>query len=384
MKKCWTEVALGEVLEPVSRSVRVQPDESYRLLGVRLEGNGAFHRETKLGSETSANTLDCVLDGDFIYSRLFAWRGAFSLIGPELEGAFVSNEFPIFAARRPERINLRYLNHWLRQSRIWKIVEEDCQGSTPLTRNRYKEEFFNKLRIPLPPLPEQKRLVGRLDAIESRLTRAQRLREEQEHELQAALRSAFHRLEAHAEWKPMAEVAPVHRRPIEIELDGQYPELAARSFGKGIFHKPILSGESLTWQKLFQVHAGDIVISNIKAWEGAIAVASEADHGRFGSHRYLTCLTNRESVLPEFICFYLLSKSGLEQVGLASPGSADRNRTLAVDRLERIKVPIVPLAEQTEFKKLLDLQAKVRAEGDIAAQRANALLPSLLDRIFNQ
>ena len=384
MNQGWSEVALGDVLTPVSRSVRVQPDESYRLLGVRLEGNGAFHRETKLGSEISASLLDRVQTGDFIYSRLFACRGAFSLIGYDLDGAFVSNEFPIFNVRSPSIIDLRFLKHWFRQSRVWKDVEEDCQGSTPLTRNRYKEEFFNALQIPLPPLVEQQRIVAHLDAIEARVTRAQKLREEQEQELQAALRSVFHQLEAHAEWVAMGEIAPLHRRPTGITIEGEYPELGARSFGKGIFHKPMLRGESLTWQKLFQVHAGDIVISNIKAWEGAIAVAREADHGRYGSHRYLTCVADPKRAFPEFICFYLLSPSGLEQVGLASPGSADRNRTLAVDRLEKIKVPIVPLTAQVEFKKLLDLQTRIRAEAAQSVQRNAALLPSMLDRIFNR
>jgi type I restriction enzyme S subunit len=383
VKNGWSEVALGKLLEPVSRSVRVEPDTSYRLLGVRLEGNGAFHRETKLGNEISASILNRVETGDFIYSRLFACRGAFSLIGPELGGAFVSNEFPIFAARNPIRINLRFLSYWFRRSQIWKVVEDDCQGSTPLTRNRYKEEFFNALHVPLPPIPEQQRIVAHLDTIEARLARVQKLREEQELELQAALRSAFRRLEAGAAWVEMGDIAPVHRRPIEISLEGEYPELGARSFGRGIFHKPTLRGDSLTWQKLFQMKAGDIVISNIKAWEGAIAVASESDDGRYGSHRYLTCLADLQRALPEFICFYLLSPSGLEQVGLASPGSADRNRTLAVDRLERIKVPVVPVAAQREFKKLLDLRAKLRAEAAQARQYASALLPSLLDSIFN-
>jgi type I restriction enzyme, S subunit len=123
MRKEWSEVQLGELVEPVSRSERVRPDASYRLLGVRLEGNGAFHRETKLGGEISANMLDRVETGDFIYSRLFACRGAFSLIGPELNGTFVSNEFPIFQARTPHRIDLRFLKFWFRQSRVWKAVE---------------------------------------------------------------------------------------------------------------------------------------------------------------------------------------------------------------------------------------------------------------------
>jgi type I restriction enzyme S subunit len=67
-----------------------------------------------------------------------------------------------------------------------------------------------------------------------------------------------------------------------------YPQIAVRSFGRGTFHKPPLAGSEMTWQKAFLVNANDILISNIKAWEGAIAVTSCSDGGWFGSHRYLT------------------------------------------------------------------------------------------------
>jgi type I restriction enzyme, S subunit len=295
------------------------------------------------------------------------------------DGRFALANLLVAAIPRPGApIVAKFLWRYLSAVKNRKLVPL-MQGTANVS---LKESDLLSVTVPCPPVAEQQRIVGHLDAIEDRLTRAQHLREEQEQELQAVLRSAFHQLEAHAEWVAMGDVAPVHRRPKDIELDGEYPELGARSFGKGIFHKPTLSGESLTWQKLFQVHAGDIVISNIKAWEGAIAVAGESDHGRYGSHRYLTCVVDPHRALPGFICFYLLSQSGLEQVGLASPGSADRNRTLAVDRLEKIKVPIVPLATQVEFQKLLNLRARLRSEAVQSEQRTAALLPSLLDRVF--
>ena len=129
---------------------------------------------------------------------------------------------------------------------------------------------------------------------------------------------------------------------IEIDVDGEYPELGARSFGKGIFHKPTLKGGQLTWQKLFRVHEGDIVFSNIKAWEGAIVVAGSADHGRFGSHRYLTCVADPTLAIPEFICFYLLTRDGLESVGSASVGMRGIIRTLSMDRLQRSRCQSSP------------------------------------------
>lgn len=40
--KAWPSVKLGELLEQIDRMERVDPDASYQLLGVRLEGNGPF------------------------------------------------------------------------------------------------------------------------------------------------------------------------------------------------------------------------------------------------------------------------------------------------------------------------------------------------------
>ena len=102
--KAWPKVRLGDVLVQVNRTEAVTANGEYRLLGVRLEGNGPFLREVVSGTETSAGRLNRVFECDFIYSRLFAWRGAFGVISKELDGCFVSNEFPIFSAN-PERVS---------------------------------------------------------------------------------------------------------------------------------------------------------------------------------------------------------------------------------------------------------------------------------------
>jgi type I restriction enzyme, S subunit len=381
MKKGWSEVAFTDFATLVRREESIDDDGEYPEVGVRCFGKGLFHKLARTGIEVGDKKLFRLKEGDFILQVTFAWEGAVAIVGKEDESLFGSVRvltFEIDAAVCDTRFLLWYFRTAAGVAQLARISPGSAGRNKVLAIGRLGE-----MRIPLPPLAEQQRIVGHLDAIEARLTRAQKLREEQEHELKSALSSAFHKLEAKAEWVEIGEVAPLYRRPTEITLDAEYQEIGARSFGKGIFHKPTLRGESLTWQKLFQVHAGDIVISNIKAWEGAIAVAGKSDHGRYGSHRYLTCVVDPERALPEFVCFYLLSSSGLEQVGSASPGSADRNRTLAVERLNKIKVPIVPLATQAEFQKLLDLRRKVRIEAAQTRQRTIALIPSLLDRIFN-
>ncbi|HYN78567.1 MAG TPA: restriction endonuclease subunit S, partial [Lamprocystis sp. (in: g-proteobacteria)] len=348
---------LSEIAEPIDRFETVTPEAEYRLLGMRSRIGGPFLREIKNGGEISAGRLNRVENGDFIYSRLFAWQGSFGLIPPQLHGCYVSNEFPLFRIDR-DRALPKYLVYWFGLPQIQKHVESDCTGSTPGTRNRYNERHFFRLSLELPTLEVQYRIVAKVQGVADRLAEAKRLRQEIQDDSHSLLHSVFHRLIQGAAYRPLGEVAPIVRRPVAIELDGAYPELGVRSFGRGTFHKPTLIGADLDWQKLFRVQAGDLVISNIKAWEGAIAVVGPDDHGRVGSHRYITCVAKEGVTTPEFLCFYLLTNAGIEQVQAASPGSADRNRTLAMSRLGQIIVPVPTIDKQLEFSAL---QAKVAA-----------------------
>jgi type I restriction enzyme S subunit len=236
--------------------------------------------------------------------------------------------------------------------------------------------------MPLPPLDVQRRIVARLDAVEARLTARRGAAEAVEAELAQALAAAFRRITANAPRARMGDVAPIVRRPITIETDQVYREIGARAFGRGLFEKPPLRGDSLTWQKLFLIEAGDLVISNIKAWEGAFAVADQAHHGAVVSHRYLTSVVDRRRVTPDFACFFLQSPQGIEQVQAASPGSADRNRTLSQDRFAAIEVPVPPLDAQLWFDRLQQKARAAREAAAAAASELDHLLPALLAEAF--
>lgn len=162
------------------------------------------------------------------------------------------------------------------------------------------------------------------------------------------------------------------------------PNMGVRSFGKGVFHKPRLQGAELDWQKLYRIHAGDLIISNIKTWEGAISEAHKSDHGRVGSHRHITCVPKESALTAHFICFYLLTREGLEQIGYASPGSADRNRTPAMRRLEAIQVPVPKIEKQQDFSNLISKVAVIRQAHAESQTELDALLPAILDKAFKR
>jgi type I restriction enzyme S subunit len=375
----WQSVQLGNVLRKSDRWILIDPERTYQEVTVRLKGKGVVARGTRKGIEIGGDRRIEVRPGQFIISRIDARHGASGIIPEELAGAIVTNDFPVFDCDE-SRLRSDYLS-WL--SKTGAFVEA-CRATSEGTTNRVRlrEDLFSRIEIRIPPIADQDRMIGKLERIAGRLAEAGRLRQEIQDDAKALLHSVFHRLIQGAEYRPLAEVAPIVRRPVQIDLDGAYPELGVRSFGKGTFHKPLLAGADVGAKKLYHIHPDDLVLSNVFAWEGAIAVARPEDKGRVGSHRFITCVPLPEAATADFLCFYLLTGEGMEQVREASPGGAGRNRTLGLTKLERIRVPVPGIDRQREFSAL---QAKIAAIHQ--AQAANqaeldALLPAVLDKAF--
>jgi len=155
---------VGELVHQVRREESVDPSIEYRLLGVRWYGGGLFVREQKMGHEVAATRLYRVKRGDFVYNRLFAWKGSFAVVEPGLDDGHVSGEFPSFEVDNAN-LDVRYLLALFTDPAIWGLVEDRSTGGTPTSRNRLKEAAFLNLEIPVPPLSDQVRLAGMVDMV---------------------------------------------------------------------------------------------------------------------------------------------------------------------------------------------------------------------------
>jgi type I restriction enzyme, S subunit len=152
----------------------------------------------------------------------------------------------------------------------------------------------------------------------------------------------------------VGDVVQLERRPVEVDAFETYREIGVRSFGRGIFHKEPVSGTDLGSKRVFHIQSGDLVLSNVFAWEGAIALATEGEAGRIGSHRFMTYVPADEAVDAGYLRYFFLSEPGLQLIGKASPGSAGRNRTLAIDRFEDLVIPLPQIEEQRALVSWLD------------------------------
>jgi type I restriction enzyme, S subunit len=136
--------------------------------------------------------------------------------------------------------------------------------------------------------------------------------------------------------------------------------------------------------RYFTFPPGALIVSNIKAWGGAVALSDGRDNARIVSNRFLPYVVKADAEADLGYAYeYLTSKSGLAALGAASPGSADRHRTLAIERFEAILIPLPPLEQQ---RRVGEVRLKLEALGNAVSRGsvlASAISPSQLNGVFS-
>ncbi|MET4218880.1 type I restriction enzyme S subunit [Bradyrhizobium sp. LB14.3] len=372
--------SMAEVAPLVRRPVQVEPDQIYQEIGVRSFGKGIFHKPPSTSLVIGDKKVFAIEPGDLLFNIVFAWEGAIAVAGEEERGTIGSHRF-LTCVTNPQIALARYLYWYFIQERGLKQLQLASPGGAGRNRTLGTDKLA-AIVVELPSIEEQRQVVDRLDGAARQIAGLRQVARATQSELRATLNSAFRKAVVRAPHVAMGDIAPIVRRPVDLESNGVYAELGVRSFGKGLFKKPDLIGGELTWQKLFRIHCGDIVFSNIKAWEGAFAVAKPEHHGKVGSHRYLTSVVDSKRATPNFLWYFLQSDAGLAQVQAASPGSADRNRTLNQKKLAAIEVPLPSLDAQVWFDELQQKAGAVQAGQVEVAAELDHLIPALMQQAF--
>lgn len=150
----------------------------------------------------------------------------------------------------------------------------------------------------------------------------------------------------------------------------------------GTFHKPTLSGLELGDKRVYRIEPGDLLFSNVFAWEGAIAVTQPEDSGRVGSHRFISCVPHDGLTTAEYLRYYFLTDEGMTKIRDASPGGAGRNRTLGLSKLMDLDVPIPSIEVRKAFVNLLRLLNASRLIRSQELIENESVVPALVNRLM--
>jgi type I restriction enzyme S subunit len=182
MSKIWPMVPLGEIVKPIQRVEVPVPGTSYRQIGVKLWGEGAYERESIDGGQTRYKTLSCVEADDIIVNKIWARSGSVAVVPESLSGCYGSSEFPTFTPLR-EKLDPRWFQ-WLTKTKpFWEQCDEKSRGTSG--KNRIRPARFLEIEIPLPPLPEQRRIVARIEELAAKIEEARKIRRQAAAEAEA-------------------------------------------------------------------------------------------------------------------------------------------------------------------------------------------------------
>ena len=157
--KKYPMARIGLFLVKSNDIVEIQDDVEYKQVTIKINNGGVVPRnngETILGSKIGTKRQHVVHAGQFIMSKIDARNGAYGIVPAELEGAIVTNDFPVFDVDT-EKIIPQFLVLVSTTEKFIEFARKCSSGTT--NRKRIDIDAFLNQKIPLPSIEEQERIL---------------------------------------------------------------------------------------------------------------------------------------------------------------------------------------------------------------------------------
>ena len=174
MNNSWPLVPLGDVLTHRKEFVQISDFENYKRCRVQLHAKGIVLRDTVTGAEIKTKEQQICRAGEFLVAEIDAKVGGFGVVPDELDGSIVSSHYFLFEVNEG-KLDGRFLDYFVRTPFFRDQVS--ARGSTNYAAIR--PHHVLQYQIPLPPLPEQRRIVARIEALAAKINEAHTLRSRQ-------------------------------------------------------------------------------------------------------------------------------------------------------------------------------------------------------------
>ena len=143
------------------------------------------------------------------------------------------------------------------------------------------------------------------------------------------------------------------RKPVQVKENEQYFQIGIRSHGKGLFYKESVSGEMLGNKSVFWIEPDSFIVNIVFAWEQAVARTTKNEIGMIASHRFPMYQPKNKKTNIDYLLYLFKSRRGKYFLELASPGGAERNKTLGQNEFRELNIPLPPLKEQEKIAEIL-------------------------------
>lgn len=353
-----------------------------RITDIDDSGNYSLDKKASVGD---LNYEQFVLkNGDIVFARTGATVGKTYLYKPS-DGILVFAGFLIRFRTNEEILASQYLKYFTETKHYWDWVKTVSMRSGQPGINA---EEYSSLKIPIPPLPEQKAITQVLSTADAAIQTTEKLiaqKELRKKWLMQQLLTGKKRLKGfeNTKWKmqPLENLI----KPIVREVpkpSTPYLGIGLRSHGKGTFLKPDEQPEKNSMDKFYVVRPNDLILNITFAWEQAIAIVRQEDDGALASHRFPTFTFIDGKGNADFFRFFILQPRMKFMLELISPGGAGRNRVMSKSDFIKLEFLLPEYKEQTAIAQVLKTADKevslLKAKAEKLKEQKKGLMQQLL------
>ena len=397
--KPWAAIPLENlcVLGPqYGANARAVPASGLKPRYIRITditSHGDLLADSIVEADTSSSEPYELDDGDVLFARSGATVGKTYLhektTGPALFAGYLIRFRP-----NPALLDPRFLFYFTRSERYLGWVESKRRVAAQPNINGAE---YAALRIPLPPLSEQRRIVEILDLADH----LRRLRAEANAVADRVLPALFLKMFGDPATNPMGWKTVALGEILEAVEGGWSPRCENRPAHVGEWG--VLKLSSVTWcayrddenkalptnlepKSELEVKSGDILFArkNTRALVGACAlVHATRPRLMIPDLIYRLRLRTASATLPEYLAFLLGKTSMRIEIQKLASGAAGSMPNISRGRLVSAEVPIPPAQTQEEFASLYRSYLQIGTTAEASSDRIDSLLAQLLSRAFS-
>jgi type I restriction enzyme S subunit len=344
--------------------------------------------------------------GDTVFSMVRPYLMNIAYIDETISNSIASTGF--YVCTPTENVNSLYLYYLMTSPYTVDGLNRYMKGdNSPSIR---KDDIEN-YAYPIPPLPEQQRIVDRIESLFAKLDEAKQKAQDALDSFETRKAAILHKAftgELTAQWRKEHGVGMESweklqwgRFIISIEAgknwsaEGRPPQsnefgvvkVSAVTWGK--FNE--LESKTCTvaeqWNENVQIHEGDFLFSRANTLQlvGNCVIVKSISRRLMLSDKILRFKFDK-SVIPTYVLCFTRSNSYRNQIEQLASGNQDGMRNVSQKNLKLVEFPIPTLEEQAEIVRILDdllakeQQAKEAAEGVL--EQIDLMKKAILARAF--
>lgn len=384
----WPLKKLGEHIIESKEQYGSQKLNGIQVLSVT--NNQGFINSEKRTSEDVSN-YKIIKENYFAYNPYRINVGSLAFAGGKHKG-IVSPAYIVFSCASD--LDSEYL---------WKYLKSDVglfhirQGGKGSVRSSLSFKKLQEIGIPLPPFPEQKRIVAKIKKIEEQTERLNKQNDLSFIGADSVLDSYIEKIIlANDKWTryPLKQKAKIN--PSKAELNGleenkevSFLPMPAVDDKTGTIKNPLVKKYSEVKNGYTYFRNGDVIFAKITPCmeNGKSAVCKDLINTiGFGSTEFHVIRPNIKELLPEWVHLIVRSKAFRVEAEKNMPGTAGQKR-VPKEFLENYQFPTPDIKEQQEIigltNKLIEKQELLKLEINKRDCLIKSFIPSVLAKAFS-